>query len=179
MVIVIQGVSSQGWAVPPFIIVAGKNHLASWYENSGFPANWVIAVTENGWTTNERGMNWIQHFEKHTKSRTIGGYRLLVLAGHESHHSDEFEEYRTARNKRRKDYGLQLIDTAIRSVVPQNKGDRSDISYVPFYINYYDKAPKIIAGRKRRSLPQPQVAFSNLTEAKVWPRRLPAKPGFA
>ncbi|KFY73667.1 hypothetical protein V499_06259 [Pseudogymnoascus sp. VKM F-103] len=90
--------SSDGWAkakkaVPPFIVVAGKNHLASWYKNSRFPSDWVIAVTENGWTTNERGMDWIQHFEKHTKARSVGGYRLLVLDGHESHHSDEFEEY--------------------------------------------------------------------------------------
>jgi hypothetical protein len=92
-VTVIQGVNSQGWAVPPFVIVAGKNHLASWYQNSGFPPDWVIAVSENGWTTNERGMDWIQHFDKHTKARTVGGYRLLVLDGHESHHSDEFEEY--------------------------------------------------------------------------------------
>jgi DDE superfamily endonuclease len=92
-VTVIQGVNSQGWTVPPFVIVAGKNHLASWYQNSGFPPDWVIAVSENGWTTNERGMDWIQHFDKHTKARTVGGYRLLVLDGHESHHSDEFEEY--------------------------------------------------------------------------------------
>ena len=28
-VTVIQGVSSQGWAMPPFVIIAGKNHLAS------------------------------------------------------------------------------------------------------------------------------------------------------
>jgi hypothetical protein len=92
-VTVVQGVNSQGWAIPPFIIVAGKNHLASWYENSGFPLDWTIGVTENGWITNERGIDWIQHFEKHTRSRTIGGYRLLILDGHESHHSDEFEEY--------------------------------------------------------------------------------------
>jgi DDE superfamily endonuclease/Tc5 transposase DNA-binding domain len=92
-VTVIQGVNSQGWTVPPFIIVAGKNHLASWYQNSGFPPDWVISVSENGWTTNERGMDWIRHFEKHTRARTVGGYRLLVLDGHESHHSDEFEEY--------------------------------------------------------------------------------------
>lgn len=57
-VTVIQGVNSQGWTVPPFIIVAGKNHLTSWYQNSGFPPDWVISVTENGWTTNERGMDW-------------------------------------------------------------------------------------------------------------------------
>jgi hypothetical protein len=92
-VTVIQGVNSQGWTVPPFVVVAGKNHLASWYQNSGFPPDWVIAVTDNGWTTNEKGMDWIRHFEKHTKARTIGGYRLLVLDGHESHHSDAFEEY--------------------------------------------------------------------------------------
>jgi hypothetical protein len=92
-VTVIQGVNSQGWTVPPFVVVAGKNHLASWYQNSGFPPDWVIAVTDNGWTTNEKGMDWIRHFEKHTKARTISGYRLLVLDGHESHHSDAFEEY--------------------------------------------------------------------------------------
>src|ERR1700761_61426 len=92
-VTVIQGVNSQGWAVPPFVIVAGKNHLSSWYQNSGFPPDWVIGVTENGWTTNEKGMDWIQHFDKNTRPRPIGGYRLLILDGHESHHSDEFEEY--------------------------------------------------------------------------------------
>jgi hypothetical protein len=36
-VTVIQGVNSQGGAIPPFVVVAGKNHLASWYQNSGFP----------------------------------------------------------------------------------------------------------------------------------------------
>jgi hypothetical protein len=38
-------------------------------------------------------MDWIRHFEKHTRARTVGGYRLLVLDSHESHHSNEFEEY--------------------------------------------------------------------------------------
>jgi hypothetical protein len=92
-VTVIQGVNSQGWNVPPFVVVAGKNHLSSWYQNSGFPPDWVIGVTNNGWTTNEIGIDWIRHFEKHTKGRTLGRYRLLILDGHESHHSDEFEEY--------------------------------------------------------------------------------------
>jgi hypothetical protein len=77
----IQGVNSQGWTVPPFIVVADKKHLASWYKNSGFPPDWVIAVTDNGWTTNEKGIDWIWHFEKHTKARTISGYRLLILDG--------------------------------------------------------------------------------------------------
>jgi hypothetical protein len=92
-VTVIQGINSQGWAIPPFIIVAGQYHLSAWYESSPLPLDWVIAVSENGWTTNERGLEWIQHFDKHTKTRTKGVYRLLILDGHESHHSTDFELY--------------------------------------------------------------------------------------
>jgi predicted XRE-type DNA-binding protein len=88
---VIQGVGSDGFTVPPYIIVAGKNHLSTWSYNSPLPQDWRIAVTSNGWTTNERGLDWIQHFENHTKSRTKGIYRLLILDGHESHHSTDFE----------------------------------------------------------------------------------------
>ncbi|KID80940.1 transposase [Metarhizium guizhouense ARSEF 977] len=88
---VIQGINSQGWAIPPFIIVAGKHHLSNWYEDSTLPSDWVIATTHNGWTTNEKGVEWIQHFEKHTKPRTCGAYRLLIMDGHESHHSTGFE----------------------------------------------------------------------------------------
>ena len=73
--------------------MAGKVHLSTWYEDSVLPHDWVIATTENGWTTNEKGLEWIQHFDQHSKRRTSGRYRLLVLDGHESHHSVEFELY--------------------------------------------------------------------------------------
>jgi hypothetical protein len=92
-VTVIQGVNSSGWAIPPFIVVAGKHHLASWYRDSPLPSNWVIALSDNGWTTNEIGLNWVKHFDQHSHSRTKGIYRLLVLDGHESHHSIDFEDY--------------------------------------------------------------------------------------
>jgi hypothetical protein len=88
---VIQSINSRGEAIPPFIIVAGQYHLSNWYEDSALPEDWVISTTHNGWTTNEKGVEWIQHFEKHTKPRTQGAYRLLIMDGHESHHSTEFE----------------------------------------------------------------------------------------
>ncbi len=90
-VTVVQGINSQGWAIPPFIIVAGQHHLTNWYEDSVLPPEWVIATTHNGWTDNEKGLEWIQHFEKHTNTRSSGAYRLLILDGHESHHSTDFE----------------------------------------------------------------------------------------
>src|SRR5699024_800956 len=49
--------------------------------------------SENGWITNELGLEWIKHFDEYTKARTIGSYRLLILDGHASHHSTDFELY--------------------------------------------------------------------------------------
>ena len=92
-VTVIQGINSQGWAIPPFIIVAGKYHLSAWYKSNQLPLDWVIVVSENRWITNERGLEWIQHFDKYTKARTKGVYRLLILDGYKSHHSTDFELY--------------------------------------------------------------------------------------
>ncbi len=92
-VTVIQGVCATGWAVPSYVVVKGKYHLLPWYQNGQFPKDWRIHTSENGWTTNEIGLDWIKHFNQHTKARTKGVYRLLVLDGHESHHSSNFEDY--------------------------------------------------------------------------------------
>jgi hypothetical protein len=53
----------------------------------------VITLSENGWTINAIGYEWIQHFDKHTKDRIKGTYRLLILDGHESHCSVQFDQY--------------------------------------------------------------------------------------
>ena len=60
---VIQGINATGWAIPPFIIFQGKHHLTTWYKEENIPHDWVIAVSENGWTTNELGLAWLKHFD--------------------------------------------------------------------------------------------------------------------
>jgi hypothetical protein len=89
----ILGVNAEGWSVPPYLVVSGQNHLASWYQEGALKPDWKIHVSENGWTTNDIGLDWLKHFNQYTKDRTTGGKRLLVLDGHESHHSAQFEEY--------------------------------------------------------------------------------------
>lgn len=91
-------INSEGWSVPPFLVVKGKTHLANWYTDGGLPHDWVIKPTSNGWTNNETGLEWIKHFDKHTAARAKGLYRMLVLDGHGSHESVEFEEYCKTRN---------------------------------------------------------------------------------
>jgi hypothetical protein len=90
---VIQGVNATGWTIPPFIILKARHHLSSWYKDGDIPQNWVIGVSENGWTTNELGLVWLKHFDEHTKAKKVGAYRLLIIDGHESHNSLDFQKY--------------------------------------------------------------------------------------
>lgn len=92
----IEGINASGWAVPPFIILAGKVHQSNWYRD--LPADWVIAVSDNGWTTDQLGLKWIKHFNTHTESRAKGAHRLLILDGHSSHATPEFDQYCTTNN---------------------------------------------------------------------------------
>ncbi|KAF2741722.1 DDE-domain-containing protein, partial [Sporormia fimetaria CBS 119925] len=105
-VTVIQGISAAGWAIPPFVIFAGKVLISSWYKD--VPRDWVLEVSPNGWipihgtsipagsshwTSNELAIAWLKHFNAHTKARSVGSYRLLIVDGHESHQSFEFHKF--------------------------------------------------------------------------------------
>jgi hypothetical protein len=86
----IAGINAAGWSIPPFIILTGQYHLSAWYEDAIIPRDWAIAVSDNGWTTNKLGVEWLKHFNAHIKTRTIGARRLLILNGHKSYNSLEF-----------------------------------------------------------------------------------------
>ena len=91
-VTVIAAINAAGWTIPPFLIFASKYHLSAWYEEAEIPRDWAIAVSDNGWTTNEIGFEWLKHFIRHTDGKLVGARRLLILDGHESHQSLEFQE---------------------------------------------------------------------------------------
>ncbi|EGU82006.1 hypothetical protein FOXB_07480, partial [Fusarium oxysporum f. sp. conglutinans Fo5176] len=90
---VIQAINAEGQAIPPFIIGTGQYHLANWYQESNLPGDWAIAKSQNGCTDNEIGLEWLKHFDRSTAKRSNSRYRLLILDGHESQHSVDFERY--------------------------------------------------------------------------------------
>ena len=93
-VIIIECINALGVAIPPLIIFEAVMHQAAWYKNDIIPHDWSIGVSDNSWTTNEIGLTWLTEvFDKHTKDYTVGTYRLLVLDGHNSHVSPEFDRY--------------------------------------------------------------------------------------
>ena len=93
-VTVIESICSRGSSIPPLVIFDAAMHQASWYADGILPPNWSIAVSENGWTNNQIGLHWLKTvFDRYTKDRTIGRYRLLILDGHNSHATPEFDQY--------------------------------------------------------------------------------------
>jgi len=92
-VTVIECVNASGWSLPPFVILSGKVHQSSWYRD--LPLDWTVGVSDNGWTTNQLGVEWVKHFNQHTATRTAGVYRLLILDGHSSHATPEFDQFCT------------------------------------------------------------------------------------
>lgn len=48
-------VNSEGYIVPPFLVVQWESHLANWY-TSNLSHNWVIKPIENRWTNNKTSL---------------------------------------------------------------------------------------------------------------------------
>jgi hypothetical protein len=89
----IEAISATGYLVPPLIILEAIMHQAAWY-STGMPVDWSIGVSPNGWTNDEIGLFWLKEvFDRYTRSRTVGRYRLLVFDGHGSHVTPEFDQY--------------------------------------------------------------------------------------
>ena len=161
---VIQGVNARGWAIPPFIILAAQHYLANWYQECDLPADWRIATTDNGWTTNEVGLDWIKHFDYHTAPRTKGTYRLLILDGHESHHSTEFELYCQQHNiiticmPAHSSHLLQPLDVGCFGPLKQAYGRQVE-DLMRMHITHISKLEFLCAFR--------EAFFSSITEKNI------------
>jgi hypothetical protein len=89
----IECVNTTGWVLPSCIIFKGKVHIEGWYQDHTLPPDWRVEVSQNGWTTDEIGLRWLQKvFIPATTSRTVGRYRLLILDGHGSHLTPGFDK---------------------------------------------------------------------------------------
>src|SRR5699024_9774467 len=89
----IECINSMGWALPPCIVFKGSVHIEAWYQDPKLPHNLRIEVSPNGWTSDQITLRWLQKtFIPETNGRTSGKYRLLVLDGHGSHLTPEFDK---------------------------------------------------------------------------------------
>ncbi|EED21622.1 conserved hypothetical protein [Talaromyces stipitatus ATCC 10500] len=98
LVTAIEAVNSAGWALPSYVIFTATTYYQqSWFET--LPQGWRFDISQNGWTTDEIGIRWLQkHFIPHTTSRTKGRYRMLILDGHGNHLTPQFDQICTENN---------------------------------------------------------------------------------
>jgi hypothetical protein len=87
----IEATNSTGWALPSYVIFkAKKNARLGWFDK--LPDEWRINISDNGWTTDQIGLEWLKtHFIPLTSGRTLGTYIMLILDGHGSHLTAEFD----------------------------------------------------------------------------------------
>lgn len=87
----IECISAAGWALPPTVIFKGKNFQKGWFDN--LSSGWCIAISNNGWTTDEIGLvDWLKNcFIPLNTTRKVGKYLLLILDGHGSHLNPDFD----------------------------------------------------------------------------------------
>ena len=143
-VTVIQGVGADGYVIPPYMVVKGKFHLLPWYQDGRFPRDWRIHTSENGWTTNEIGLDWLKHFHQCTDPRRKGAYRLLILDGHESHHSTNFKIYYKENNivtlymPAHSSYKLQPLNVGYFRVLKRSYGKEIE-DLIRAYISHISK----------------------------------------
>ncbi|KAF4485940.1 Pogo transposable element with KRAB domain [Colletotrichum fructicola Nara gc5] len=89
---IIECISAVGKALHPLVIYKGKKVQQQWFPLDLDPYNgWEFTATENGWTTDDTAVEWLQRvFLPQTRPSQPDQVRLLILDGHGSHTTTDF-----------------------------------------------------------------------------------------
>jgi hypothetical protein len=86
---IVEVVSASGQKLRPLVIFKGKNLQTTWFPSESVP-DWFFTTFENGWTSNNIGIEWLRRIFIPESAQTPGANRLLILDGHGSHVTTEF-----------------------------------------------------------------------------------------
>lgn len=73
-----------------------RKYLLHWFKRNHLlirSQHLRIGYSKKGWTNGEIGVEWIKDFDKNTKDKANGRYRLLLVDGHNSHYTRAFLMY--------------------------------------------------------------------------------------
>jgi hypothetical protein len=74
---------------PPVIIVLGRQHMESWY-NEKLTGDELVLLSDSGYTNSELSMIFLEHFIKHTDASPNKRMKVLLMDSHTSHTTPEF-----------------------------------------------------------------------------------------
>jgi hypothetical protein len=94
---VLPTICGDGTCLPTGVIFQAENgNIRDSWVNDLRPNKDELYITSSpsGWTSEELGVAWLQDvFDRHTKEKCRGSYRLLITDGHSSHLSEPFIDY--------------------------------------------------------------------------------------
>ncbi|KAI1006004.1 hypothetical protein K3495_g2217 [Podosphaera aphanis] len=79
----IETISATGQKLPCLVIFTKKSLQSTWFPAKGVP-NWLYTTSENGWTSNQIGFEWLKRIFLPNTTPHQGQWRLLILDGHGS-----------------------------------------------------------------------------------------------
>jgi hypothetical protein len=86
---IIECVSAAGQKLQCAVIFKGKSLQTTWFPAQSVP-NWLYTTSENGWTSNAIGTEWLERIYIPRSAPEGHQHRLLILDGHGSHINIEF-----------------------------------------------------------------------------------------
>ena len=89
----VESISGGGKTIPPMLILCGIYILEKWAEENDLDEDILLATSPTGYSNDELALQWLEHFEIHSRKSQIGVWRLLILDGYGSHLTYKFYEY--------------------------------------------------------------------------------------
>jgi hypothetical protein len=86
----VETINAEGGILPLYLIFKGKTFLERWFP---LPPNWAINLSPDGWNSDQIGLDWLQKLFIPCSTRK-GTYILLILDGHSSHRTPQFDKLR-------------------------------------------------------------------------------------
>ncbi|KAF1926399.1 DDE-domain-containing protein, partial [Didymella exigua CBS 183.55] len=86
---ILETISATGTKLQCLVVFKGKHLQTTWFPAQGVP-NWLYTTSENGWTSNSIGSEWLQRIFIPNTTPSQGRWRLLLLDGHGSHTPIDF-----------------------------------------------------------------------------------------
>jgi len=87
---ILECASAEGRSIKPLVIFKGAGLHSTWFPVDNAP-DWHYTVSENGWTSNDIGLQWLEtKFLPESTPDDPSDWRLLICDGHGSHATIDF-----------------------------------------------------------------------------------------
>jgi hypothetical protein len=93
----IETIVADGTAIPPVMIIQGKQHMESWYSDKLEPGVRVV-LSDSGYTNKEISLILLDHIILHTNAGMDKPCKVLLMDQHRSHMDPDFILKATAAN---------------------------------------------------------------------------------